>query len=61
MQKGISLQKNFSQMQQGAIKSRYKFTKNLGSGSFGTVYKCQDKFSGDLKAIKAIKKANLGS
>jgi calcium-dependent protein kinase len=38
---------------------RYRILEVLGTGSFGTVRKCQDRTTGELLAIKTIKKARV--
>ena len=41
------------------IKDVYKFTKKIGSGSYGSVYLARNKETGDEFAAKAIKKSNV--
>ena len=41
---------------QGAVMNRYKVTKTLGDGTYGSVLKGQNKQSGEIVAIKRMKR-----
>ena len=43
----------------GKIASDYKILKRLGSGTFGSVYKCRHTETNEIYAIKIIKKKSL--
>jgi serine/threonine protein kinase len=40
------------------IGGKYKIESSLGRGAFGVVYKCINKETGDIVAVKTLRRAN---
>ena len=58
--KSIAVEKgNFISVNSGDIKQLYNFKKQLGKGSFGEVWECENKLNHNRVAIKMISKRNI--
>jgi len=57
---GVSVRKSrFVRSQTIKIEDHYESIKELGSGCFGRVFRVRDKFSGEIRACKAINKNKI--
>lgn len=50
---------NFKNINTNPIKEIYKITRKIGSGAYGEVRKCYLRDTGELRAVKIIKKKAL--
>lgn len=56
--KDLTIKKsNFISFKKGSISKEYTFGKSLGSGSFGTVREAIHKITGNVRAVKILKKS----
>ena len=52
---------NFIHMKNNSLFDEYEIKDKLGEGAYGCVYKVQHKYTGFLRAVKAIKRKHVDS
>jgi serine/threonine protein kinase len=50
---------NFIRFKNEDIHKTYKFLEKLGEGSYGKVYKVENKRTGDIRAAKVMKRSSI--